>query len=54
MWLATLKSSWVVTLFRDEVLYIHSYVNAFFDGMKGYSKRISDVKDACAYAVQNA
>ncbi|CAG7822378.1 unnamed protein product [Allacma fusca] len=54
MWLAALKSSWVVTLFRDEVLYTHSYINGFFDTIKGYNKRISEVKDAGSYAVQHA
>ncbi|OXA44151.1 membrane-associated protein Hem [Folsomia candida] len=54
MWLSALRSSWVVTLFRDEVLHTHSYVIGFFDTIKGYNKRISEVKDAYTYAVQNA
>lgn len=54
MWLSALRSSWVITLFRDEVLYIHQYIVAFFDGIKGYGKRISEVKDALNYAIANA
>jgi len=54
MWLSALRSSWVVTLFRDEVLYTHAYIISFFDTIKGYNKRISEVKDAYNYAVQNA
>lgn len=54
MWLSALRSSWVITLFRDEALYIHQYVISFFDGIKGYGKRISEVKDALNYAISNA
>lgn len=54
LWISALKSSWVITLFRDEVLYIHTYITGFFETIKGYSKRISEVKDACSFAVQNA
>ncbi|PSN55803.1 Membrane-associated protein Hem [Blattella germanica] len=42
LWLNALESSWVIALFRDEVLYIHAYIQSFFDGIKGYSKRISE------------
>lgn len=54
MWLSALRSSWVITLFRDEVLYIHQYIISFFDGIKGYGKKISEVKDASNYAIANA
>ena len=53
MWISALKSSWVLTLFRDEVLYTHSYIISFFETIKGYNKRISEVKDAGTYAVQH-
>lgn len=54
MWVGALNSGWVVALFRDEVIYIHNYVQTFFDGIKGYSKRISEVKDCYTHAVQKA
>uniref|UniRef100_A0A0V0G7U7 Putative membrane-associated hematopoietic protein n=1 Tax=Triatoma dimidiata TaxID=72491 RepID=A0A0V0G7U7_TRIDM len=54
MWSAALESSWVITLFRDEVIYIHSYIQGMFDTIKGYSKRISEVKDFFNHAVQKA
>lgn len=54
MWVGALESGWVVALFRDEVIYIHSYIQGFFDGIKGYSKRISEVKDCYNHAVQKA
>ncbi|KAL3277851.1 hypothetical protein HHI36_013192 [Cryptolaemus montrouzieri] len=53
-WSNALESSWVIPLFRDEVLHIHQYVLSFFDGIKGYSKRIAEVKDCFNQAVQKA
>lgn len=54
MWISALESSWVLPLFRDEVIHIHSYIWQFFDGMKGYSKRVSEVKDCYNQAIQKA
>lgn len=54
MWVSALESGWVVSLFRDEVIYIHSYIQGYFDGMKGYGKRISEVKDCYSHAIQKA
>jgi NCK-associated protein 1 len=52
MWLSALESSWVIALFRDEVIYIHQYIQNAFEGMKGYSKRISEVKECYTQAIQ--
>lgn len=54
MWVSALESSWVVPLFRDEVIYIHQYIQNAFEGLKGYGKRISEVKDCYNHAVQKA
>lgn len=54
MWISALESSWLVALFRDEVIHIHQYIQNTFDGMKGYSKRISEVKDCYNHATQKA
>lgn len=54
LWTTALDSNWVIALFRDEVIYIHTYVQTYFDGMKGYSKRISEVKECYNTAVQKA
>lgn len=54
MWLSALESSWVIALFRDEVIHIHQYIQTAFDGMKGYSKRIAEVKDCYNHAIQKA
>lgn len=54
LWINALESSWVLPLFRDEVIHIHSYIWQFFDTMKGYSKRVSEVKECYNQAVQKA
>lgn len=54
MWTAALESSWVIALFRDEVIHIHQYIQNTFDGMKGYSKRISEVKECYTIAIHKA
>ncbi|KAL5291184.1 NCKAP1 family protein [Megaselia abdita] len=54
MWISALESSWVISLFRDEVIHIHSYIQSTFDTIKGYSKRINEVKEAHNVAVQKA
>ena len=56
LWTLSLSCNWVVSLFRDEVLYIHSYVQSFFEasGIKGYGKKASEVKDCYNAAIQSA
>lgn len=54
MWISALESCWVIALFRDEVIQIHSYISNYFDTMKGYGKRASEVKDYHNQAVQKA
>ncbi|XP_018322242.1 membrane-associated protein Hem [Agrilus planipennis] len=54
MWVSALESSWVIPLFRDEVVHIHSYIQSYFESLKGYSKRVSEVKDCYSQAVQKA
>ncbi|RWS03999.1 membrane-associated protein Hem-like protein [Dinothrombium tinctorium] len=49
-----LQCGWVTTLFRDEVIYTHSFVQQFFDSIKGYNKRVSDVKEAYQYVLQHS
>jgi len=54
LWLAALESNWSIALFRDETVAIHSFVQSFFDTLKGYSKRVSEVKEAHSHATQKA
>lgn len=54
LFISALELSWVVPLFRDEVIHIHQYIWSFFDTLKGYGKRISEVKEAYNNAIQKA
>ncbi|KAJ8688113.1 hypothetical protein QAD02_023908 [Eretmocerus hayati] len=54
LWITALESGWVLVLFRDEVIYIHQYIQSFFETIKGYGKRVSEVKDCYNQAVQKA
>ena len=54
LWNLALSGNWVVALYRDEVLYIHSYIQSFFEGIKGYGKKVSEVKEYYNAAVQNS
>ncbi|XP_058791431.1 membrane-associated protein Hem isoform X2 [Phymastichus coffea] len=54
LWQSALESGWVLALFRDEVIYIHQYVQSFFEGIKGYGKRVSEVKECHSQALLKA
>lgn len=49
-----LHCGWVTTLFRDEVIQTHAFVQQFFDSFKGYTKRVNDVKEAHTWILTNA
>jgi membrane-associated protein hem, putative len=49
-----LHRGWVTTLFRDEVIHTHPFVQQFFEGIKGHNKRVSDAKEAYSFVLQNA
>ena len=48
-----LQCGWVTTLFRDEVIQTHSFAQTFFEGIKGYHKKVSDIKDAHNWVMTN-
>ncbi|XP_076048024.1 nck associated protein 1 Hem isoform X3 [Oratosquilla oratoria] len=54
IWTQTLQTGWVITLFRDEVLHIHSFIQSFLETRKELSKRVSDVKESYNTAVSTA
>ena len=49
----SLQCGWVTTIFRDEVIHTHAFAQSFFEGIKGYNKRVADVKDAYNWIVSN-
>ncbi len=54
LWTLALRCNWVVALFRDEVVYVHSYIQSFFEGIKGYGKKVSELKDCYSEALQTS
>ncbi|XP_075447839.1 nck-associated protein 1-like isoform X1 [Ascaphus truei] len=45
LWKLALQGSHCITLIRDDVLLIHRVTEDFFSSIKGYGKRVADVKD---------
>ena len=54
LWMQALQSGWVLTLFRDEVIYFHSEIKSFFKSIKGYNKRVREVQDGYDQAIKHA
>uniref|UniRef100_A0A3P8VLS4 NCK associated protein 1 like n=1 Tax=Cynoglossus semilaevis TaxID=244447 RepID=A0A3P8VLS4_CYNSE len=45
LWKMALRSSYYITLTRDEMLNAHKVSEDIFDSMKGYGKRVADIKE---------
>lgn len=54
LWRPVLESNFCLTLFRDEVVMLHKTAEELFSSVKGYSKKIGEIKEARDFAVQNA
>ncbi|KAK7915561.1 hypothetical protein WMY93_011322 [Mugilogobius chulae] len=53
LWKMALRSGLFLTLTRDEVLNIHKVSEDLFDNIKGYSKRVADIKEAREHVLVN-
>jgi hypothetical protein len=53
MWQRSLQGGITVRLFRDEVLHIHQYIQQYFETLKGYHKRLADLKECYSISLQN-
>ncbi|XP_006006697.1 nck-associated protein 1-like [Latimeria chalumnae] len=53
LWKSALRGSLCISLIRDEVLHFHKVTEDFFDNMKGYGKRIADIKECREHALLN-
>ncbi|XP_069037603.1 nck-associated protein 1-like [Lepisosteus oculatus] len=51
LWKMALRSGLCITLIRDEVLHFHKATEDFFDTLKGYGKRITDIKESREQAI---
>ncbi|XP_069509310.1 nck-associated protein 1-like [Ambystoma mexicanum] len=54
LWKLALQGSLCITLVRDEILHIHKVIEEFFGNIKGYGKRINDIKECKENAVANS
>ncbi|XP_039602736.1 nck-associated protein 1-like isoform X1 [Polypterus senegalus] len=54
LWKSALRSGLCITIIRDELLFFHKTTEDFFDTMKGYSKRIADIKESREYVAINS
>ncbi|KAF6738772.1 Nck-associated protein 1-like [Oryzias melastigma] len=53
LWKMALRSGLYLTVIRDEVLNIHKVTEDIFDNIKGYSKRIADIKECREHVLIN-
>ncbi|KAM6981225.1 nck-associated protein 1-like [Aplochiton taeniatus] len=53
LWKMSLRSGLYLTLIRDEVINIHKVSEEHLDGLKGYSKRIADIKECKEHTIIN-
>ena len=54
LWTLALNSSWTTVLYRDEVIYTHQYVQTYFEGIKGYGKKVGEIKECYNNAVMHS
>ncbi|VDP10943.1 unnamed protein product [Soboliphyme baturini] len=54
LWGQALKSGVRFPIYRDEYLSIHHYLQPFLEGIKGYGKRVNELKELYTAATQNA
>lgn len=50
----SLQCGWCISLFRDEIIHTHSFVQSFFESIKISSKRISELKEAQNFVLLKA
>ncbi|XP_069547019.1 nck-associated protein 1-like [Brachyistius frenatus] len=53
LWKMALRSGLYLTLTRDEILNIHKVSEDLFDNIKGYSKRVADIKECREHVLVN-
>ncbi|KAF4093728.1 hypothetical protein AMELA_G00005270 [Ameiurus melas] len=53
LWKMALRSGFYIRLIRDEVINVHKMSEEHFDSIKGYSKRIADIKECKEHATAN-
>uniref|UniRef100_H2ZNY3 Nck-associated protein 1 n=1 Tax=Ciona savignyi TaxID=51511 RepID=H2ZNY3_CIOSA len=54
LWRPVLQSNFCLTLFRDEVIMLHRSAEDVFSSIKGYNKKVSEIKECRDTAAQQA
>ncbi|XP_036064892.1 nck-associated protein 1-like isoform X1 [Onychomys torridus] len=54
LWKLCLQGSLYITLIREDVLQVHKVTEDLFSGLKGYSKRVADIKESKEHAIANS
>ncbi|XP_059172093.1 nck-associated protein 1-like [Physella acuta] len=54
LWKSAFQAGFVVTLFRNETLQIHSFAISFLESIKGQNKRVAELKEYQTYALQKS
>ncbi|XP_049739314.1 nck-associated protein 1-like isoform X1 [Elephas maximus indicus] len=54
LWKLCLQGSLYITLIREDVLQVHKVTEDLFSGLKGYGKRVADIKESKEHAIANS
>uniref|UniRef100_H0VD15 NCK associated protein 1 like n=1 Tax=Cavia porcellus TaxID=10141 RepID=H0VD15_CAVPO len=54
LWKLSLQGSLYVTLIREDVLQVHKVTEDLFSSLKGYGKRVADIKESKEYVIANS
>ncbi|KFO21299.1 Nck-associated protein 1-like [Fukomys damarensis] len=53
LWKLCLQGSLYITLIREDVLQVHKVTEDLFSSLKGYGKRVADIKESKEYMIAN-
>ncbi|KAL2091459.1 hypothetical protein ACEWY4_013722 [Coilia grayii] len=53
LWKMALRSGLYLTIIREETINIHKFSEDYFDGLKGYGKRVADIKECRENTIAN-
>ncbi|KAF4010165.1 hypothetical protein G4228_001643 [Cervus hanglu yarkandensis] len=54
LWKLCLQGSLYITLIREDVLQVHKVTEDLFSSLKGYGKRVADIKESKEHAIANS
>ncbi|XP_039255502.1 nck-associated protein 1-like isoform X1 [Styela clava] len=54
LWKPVLQTNFCLSLFRDEIIMLHRTAEEIFSGLKGYNKKVAEVRECREHAAQQA